>query len=101
MHAKSFETDNIPTEISIQQRNCFKHFCLKYDCTGTYLVTSQYAEAVNDLLGSIRICALPCHEVQEGIEVHESGVVWINGGQDPLEVDFSLSVLADRVAQRY
>lgn len=74
-------------------------------CTGqkrcAHLITGQYAEAVNDLLGSISIRALPRHEVQECIEMHVSGVVRIHGRQYPLEVDLPLPVLADRVAQRH
>lgn len=66
-----------------------------------YLVTSQNAEAVNDLLGSIGICRLSGHEVEEGIELHVAGIVGVDYGEYALEVDVALPVLADRVAERH
>lgn len=64
-----------------------------------YLVTSQDTEAVDDLFGSVGVCRLASHEVEESVELYVAGVVGVHDGKNTLEVDVALPVLADRVAE--
>lgn len=52
------------------------------------------------MFGSVGIGALAGHEVEEGVEVHVASVVGIDDGEDALEVQITLAILANRVAQR-
>lgn len=66
-----------------------------------YLIGSKNTETVDYLFSCISISALPCHKVQEGIEVNVPSAVWIDNSQNSLEVDVTLTVLANRVTERH
>lgn len=51
------------------------------------------------LFGSIRVGGFASHKVEEGIKEDVAAVVGIHDGHDALEVNVSLLVLAQRVAQ--
>lgn len=53
------------------------------------------------MLSSVGVSALAGHEVQEGIEMHVAGRVGVHNGANALEVQLSLAILADGVAQRH
>lgn len=65
----------------------------------SHLVASEDTEAVDHLFRRVGVGGLARHEVQEGVEVHIARIVRIDDGQDSLEVDVALPVLADGVAQ--
>ena len=65
------------------------------------LVRGQDPEAVDDLLGGVHVGGLARHEVQEAVELHVAAGVGVHNGEDALEVDLSLLVLAHAVAQGY
>lgn len=65
----------------------------------TNLISGEDAETVDHLFGRVGVRRFACHEVQERIEVHVTGVVWIDDSQDTLEVDVTLPVFSDGVAQ--
>lgn len=52
----------------------------------SHLIGSQDSERIDDLLGSVCVGVLACHEVEEGVEVHEAGAVGIDNCQNALEV---------------
>ena len=51
------------------------------------------------MLCCVYIRGLSGHEIKEAIELHVAGVVGVDDGQDSLEVDFTLLVLAHGVAE--
>lgn len=65
----------------------------------THLVSSKDPEGVDDLLSGVRIHILTSHEVKEGIELDKASGVGVNDGYDTLEVNLTLAVLANGVAQ--
>jgi hypothetical protein len=52
------------------------------------------------LFRGVHIRGLARHKVQEAVELDEAGSVGIHDGEDALEVDLALLVLAHGVAQR-
>lgn len=52
----------------------------------SHLIGSQDSERIDDLLGSVCVGVLACHEVEEGVEVNEAGAVGIDNRQNALEV---------------
>lgn len=67
----------------------------------SYLVTSENAEAVDDLFCRVGVGGFARHEIEESIEMNIARIVGINNGQNTLEVNVALPVLSDRVTQRY
>ena len=64
------------------------------------LVRRQDAEGVDDLLGGVDVGRLASHEVEEAVELNVSTGIGVNNGENALEVNFALLVLANTVAQR-
>ena len=64
-------------------------------------VRCQDPEAVNNLLCSVHICWFSGHKVQETVKLNISTGIGVNNGEDSLEVNFSLLVLTNRVAEGY
>lgn len=83
----------------ISERRYIHWSCVPQDRTN--LVTGKNAEAIDHLFGRVGVRGLAGHEVEERIEVHVTGVIWINNSQDALEVDVALPVLPNGVAQRH
>ena len=65
----------------------------------THLIASQDPERVDNLLSCVRVDVLASHKVEEGVELYEAGAVGVHDGDDALEVDVALLVLADGVPQ--
>merc|ERR1712241_298882 len=65
------------------------------------LVSGQDPEAVDDLLGSVHVGGLSGHEVKEAVELDVAAGVGVDDGQNVLEVNLALLVLANAVAKRY
>ena len=58
---------------------------------GTDLVSSQDLEGLHDLLCSICVRRLSCHEVQEGVKGNVACAVGVHDGHDTLEVSLALA----------
>ena len=58
---------------------------------GTDLVTSQDLEGLHDLLCSICVRRLSCHEVQEGVKGDIACAVGVHDGHDTLEISLTLA----------
>jgi len=56
-----------------------------------YLVASQDAERLHDLLRSVCVGRLACHEVEERVECDVTHAVWVDSCHDSLEVSIALS----------
>ena len=69
------------------------------DRRGVTTPTSRGKGFSAHLFGRVRVGGLAGHEVEEGVEEDESGVVGVDDGADALEVDVALLVLAERVAE--
>ena len=65
------------------------------------LVGGQDPEAVDDLLGGVHVGGFSGHEVKEAVELNVAAGVGVHDGENTLEVDLALLVLANTVAQRY
>ena len=55
-----------------------------------YLVTGKNSKWIYDLLCSISVRALSGHEVEEGVEMNITSIVWIDNSQNSLKIDFTL-----------
>ena len=65
------------------------------------LVRGQDPEAVDDLLGGVHVGGFSGHEVEEAVELDVSAGVGVHDGENALEVNLALLVLANAVAKRY
>ena len=64
------------------------------------LVRGQDPEAVDDLLGGVHVGGLSGHEVKEAVKLNVAAGVGVDDGENALEVNLALLVLANTVAQR-
>ena len=64
------------------------------------LVGGQDPEAVDDLLGGVHVGGFSGHEVKEAVKLNVAAGVGVDDGENALEVNLALLVLANTVAQR-
>ena len=83
---------------NVDPQSTIRTFCFIYKVG--HLISCQNPEGIDNLFCSVRVDVFSCHEVEEGVELSETGAVGVHDREDSLEVDVSLLVLTDGVAER-